>query len=395
MKYHVYYAKSPDYETGTLRTALEKVFQDQLQNAGGISGKRIMLKPNLLAWRRKEDIACVHPAVIVETAKLFLDAGASKVAILENPAVQTAPSILHAMGIDEELKKLQVSSANFTDYRRLPVPEQVRFHNLELAAEHLGFDAVVNIAKAKTHAMMTLTLCVKNLFGFVKGSERMGWHLAVGRNFSEFADMLLDLYLTLHPQFNLLDAVVCMEGNGPGSGTPAFRGFLAGSPDALALDASAAERLGVPDLLLLRNAAERGLLPEYENHGEIPDLLPLKRPDPPGILAEWGVTLPPFLKNVMRDFVVSKPKLDADLCVGCGLCVRMCPPHSLKLVNGKPVFDLPNCIRCYCCQEHCPKGAIRPCKTVSMKIAESLEDAIRSLFGTHADQPPKKNGGTV
>ncbi len=389
MNFKVSYAKTADYATANLRPALEKVFAEQLRSTGGVSGKRIMLKPNLLAWRHKEDIACVHPAVIVETAKLFLDAGAAKVAILENPAVQTAPSILHSMGIDAELKKLNVSSANFTDYRRLPVPDRVQFHNLELAAEYLDFDAVVNIAKAKTHAMMTLTLCVKNLFGLVKGSERMGWHLAVGKDFAKFADMLLDIYLTVRPQFNLLDAVVCMEGNGPGSGTPAIRGFLAGCTDSLALDASAAETLGVPELLLLRNAAERGILPEFENTGEIPEKNPLKLPDPPGILSEWGVTLPPILKNVMRDFVVSKPKLDPNLCIGCGLCVKMCPPQSLKLVNGKPVFDLPNCIRCYCCQEHCPKGAIVPRKTMPMKLAETFEDAVRALFGTNTKPNPR------
>lgn len=391
MNYKVSYAKTLNYEAANLRPALEKVFEEQLRTSGGVSGKRIMLKPNLLAWRHKEDIACVHPAVILETAKLFLDAGAAKVAILENPAVQTAPSILHSMGIDAELKKLNVASANFTDYRRLPVPEQVRFHNLELAAEYLDFDAVVNIAKAKTHAMMTLTLCVKNLFGLVKGSERMGWHLAVGKDFAKFADMLLDIYLTVRPQFNLLDAVVCMEGNGPGSGTPASRGFLAGCSDSLALDASVAEKLGVPNLLLLRNAAERGILPDFEDAGDIPEKNPLKLPDPPGILSEWGVTLPPFLKNVMRDFVVSKPKLNPDLCIGCGLCVKMCPPQSLKLAKGKPVFDLPNCIRCYCCQEHCPKGAITPRKTVPMKLAESFEDAVRALFGTNARNTRKKS----
>ena len=390
MKYDVFYAKSPDYSRQNLKPALEKVLSGQIRNFGGVSGKRIMLKPNLLAWRHKDDIACVHPAVIVETAKLFLDAGAAKVALLENPGVQTAPSIIHSMGIRDDLKKMNVSVANFVDYRRIAEPDNVKFHNLELAAEFLDFDAIADIAKAKTHAMMILTLCVKNLFGLVKGSERMGWHLAVGKDFAKFADMLLDIYLTVKPRFNILDAVVCMEGNGPGSGTPAGRGFVAGCSDALALDASAAEILGVPQLLLLRNAAERGILPEFENAGDIPEADPLKRPDPPGIMAEWGVTLPPFLKNIMRDFVVSKPKLNPALCIGCGLCAQMCPPQSLKIVDGKPVFDLPDCIRCYCCQEHCPKGAITPYKTFPMKFAEKLEDTVRALFGTNAEQGKKQ-----
>ena len=179
----VFYARSADYERKNLRTALEQLVEGQLRETGGVAGKKLLLKPNLLAWRHSNDIACVHPAVIVETARIFLEAGASEVSILENPAVQTTPAILRAMGIEQELEDLHVRTANFTDYRRIARPEGVKFHNLELAAECLEYDAVIDLAKAKTHAMMILTLCVKNLFGLVKGSERMGWHLAVGKDF--------------------------------------------------------------------------------------------------------------------------------------------------------------------------------------------------------------------
>lgn len=379
----VYYANCPDYTPEHLQSALDGILPGQIDAFGGVSHKRIMLKPNLLAWRRADDIACVHPKLIVETARFFLDAGAKEVALLENPAVQTAPAIIRSMGIDEELKKLGVHVANFSDYKRLPLPPEVKFHNIELASEFLGYDAVADIAKAKTHAMMILTLCVKNLFGLIKGCDRMGWHLAVGRDFAKFADMLLDIYLSVRPRFNILDAVTCMEGNGPGSGTPVHRGFLAGASDSLALDASAAAIFGVPNLLLLRNAEERKLDFSYENRGDVPPVNPLKRPDPPGILTEWGVFLPPFLKGFLRDFAVSKPQLDPARCIGCGLCAKMCPPQSLKLKDGKPVFDLPNCIRCYCCQEHCPKGAITPHKTLAMRAAARVEDGIRALFGKH------------
>jgi Fe-S-cluster-containing hydrogenase component 2 len=59
----------------------------------------------------------------------------------------------------------------------------------------------------------------------------------------------------------------------------------------------------------------------------------------------------------------------------------MCPPQSLKMLDGKPRFDLPDCIRCFCCQEHCPKGAIKPRTTLAMKAASLVEDSVRSLFG--------------
>ena len=379
--YRVGFAKSSGYEAAPLRAALEKALSVQFEDNGPVSGKSLMLKPNWLAWRRADDIACVHPAVVVELCKILKDAGAAKLTIMENPAVQSAPSIARAMGIDGELERMDVDVLNFSSYRKIDAAKGVKFRNIEVASEHLGFDAVLNIAKGKTHAMMTLTLCVKNLFGMIKGSERMGWHLAVGKDFGAFAEMLLDIYLDVKPKFNILDAIVCMEGNGPGSGNPAFRGFIAGSSDALALDAAVAPLFGVDNLLLIQKAVERGLLPSYEVCGEIPERNPLTLPPPPGALVEWGMPLPPILKNVMRDFVVSRPILNPALCTGCGLCAKMCPPQSLKIENSKPKFDLPNCIRCYCCQEHCPNGAISSKKTMAMKVAETFEDSVRSLFG--------------
>ena len=371
---NVYYSKSADYQD--CKAALEAVLLPQIKERGGVHGKSVMLKPNLLAWRRADDIACVHPAVIVAAAKIFKEAGAAKIALLENPAVQTVPAILQAMGILEELQEMGVYCETFRNYCRQETAEKVRFHDLEIASEYRDYDFVCDICKVKTHAMMTLTLCVKNLFGLVNGSARLGWHLAVGRDFEQFADLLLDLYLRVKPDFNIADGVICMEGNGPGSGNPAERNFFAGSIDSLALDRSLAELLGVKDLLLLQNAEKRNLDSSYENRGDIPECAPLVLPDPPGIMLRWGLTLPPGIREWMRKFMLSRPVLNENLCVGCGMCAKMCPPHSLKMKNGKPEFYLDTCIRCYCCQEHCPKGAIQSRKTFLMKSLEWMERTL-------------------
>lgn len=375
----VAFARCPDYGE-ELRPALEKVFAPQLAAYGDLHGKAVMLKPNLLSYRGEKDIISVHPRFILETAKMFLDHGAKRVAVLENPAVQSAPAILRAMGIADELKRLNVECANFADYRSVTPPEAARFRSIELAQEYLGFDAVADLAKAKTHAMMTLTLCVKNLFGFVSGKSRLGWHLAAGQDFGRFADLLLDLYLTVRPQFNFLDAVTGMEGNGPGSGTPVDLGFLAGSADALALDAAVAPRLGVNDLLTVERARARGILPEFAAVGDVPEVRAIKLPDPPTVANSWGLTLPPVLRHAMRQYLISRPKLDPAKCVGCGLCAKMCPPQSLRIVGGKAKFRLANCIRCYCCQEHCPKGAITPIRPWTMRAAGKLDRALHKLL---------------
>ena len=374
------FAPCADYSPENLRPALEHVLHPQIEAVGGVSGKSVMLKPNLLAWRRDNDPQAVHPQFIVETAKVFLDAGASRVAILENPAIQTAPQVLKAMGVADELKKLGVASANFANYKKQPPLDAVCFRNLEIADEFREYDFVADLAKAKTHGMMTLTFCVKNLFGLVNGGDRLAWHLAVGRDYDKFADMLLDLYLVVRPAFSLLDAVTCMEGNGPGSGTPADRHFIAGGTDALALDNVAAKVLGVdPDTLpLIKRAKARGLLADPATV-DIPDDLPvcepLALPDRPVLdmaQMQLGVGIPKLLQKPLYKLLVVNPVLDPAKCVGCGVCVKMCPPKSLKLVDSRPAFDLPHCIRCFCCQEHCPKGAIEPRMTRTMRFVKAV-----------------------
>lgn len=375
----VAYARCTDYGKD-LRPALEKVFAPQLAAYGDLHGKTVLLKPNLLSFKGGKDIISVNPAFLLETAKMFLDHGAKSVTVMENPAVQSAPAILRAMGVLDELEKIGVRCANFADYQPTIPPEGCRFHSIELAAEYRQFDAVANLAKAKTHAMMTLTLCVKNLFGLVSGKSRLGWHLAAGQDFTRFADLLLDIYQTVQPQFNFLDAVTGMEGNGPGSGTPVELGFVAGAVNSLALDAAVAPRLGVEDLLTVQRGKSRGILPEFQETGDVPEVRHIQLPDPPGIISSWGLPLPPVMRQAMKQLLLSRPVLNRSKCISCGLCEKMCPPQSLKLSDRYPKFDLLNCIRCYCCQEHCPKGAITPVQPWTMKLAGKLDALLHRIL---------------
>jgi ferredoxin len=52
-------------------------------------------------------------------------------------------------------------------------------------------------------------------------------------------------------------------------------------------------------------------------------------------------------------------KLNKDACVGCGLCVTVCPHRVFTLKNGKAeIVDHGGCMECGACARNCPVDAI-------------------------------------
>ncbi|WBF67295.1 4Fe-4S dicluster domain-containing protein [Desulfovibrio subterraneus] len=65
----------------------------------------------------------------------------------------------------------------------------------------------------------------------------------------------------------------------------------------------------------------------------------------------------------MKDFRyidgVASIALEAKTCVGCGVCVQVCPHQVFTVQKGKAVFaDRNACIECGACARNCPVDAI-------------------------------------
>ena len=53
------------------------------------------------------------------------------------------------------------------------------------------------------------------------------------------------------------------------------------------------------------------------------------------------------------------PQINLSLCDGCGLCIKACPNHVLKLNHGKAVVAFPvKCNYSGLCEQACPTKAI-------------------------------------
>lgn len=56
--------------------------------------------------------------------------------------------------------------------------------------------------------------------------------------------------------------------------------------------------------------------------------------------------------------IKSYPKVNPDLCVGCGACVKKCPRQAISIVEGIAFINENECASCGVCKSQCPVGAI-------------------------------------
>jgi Pyruvate/2-oxoacid:ferredoxin oxidoreductase delta subunit len=207
----------------------------------------------------------------------------------------------------------------------------------------------------------------------------MRWHLQCGRNYEYFARLLVELAYTIKPSLSIIDAVIGMEGNGPSSGTPRKLGFIGASEDMLSLDSVCTEIAGInPDKnYCLKVANEMGFKTDLKDIPLKGDPVNQFRMDDFKPASTMAVDGPPILQPflwILRPLCTVKPFVNKDLCKGCGICMKACPPQSISLPESKAVVSIDHnkCIRCFCCQELCPEGAIHAKDPIGVKIMKAL-----------------------
>ncbi|MBI5875924.1 MAG: DUF362 domain-containing protein [Deltaproteobacteria bacterium] len=344
-----------------------KAVKESVDLLGGIGafvkkGERILLKPNLLSAKHPEAAVTTHPAVVRAVIQLVQEAGATPV-VGDSPGIGSAASVAQKCGIAAVAKEFDVDVIGLATSISVENPAGKTFKRLEIAKEAIEADGIINLPKLKTHAQMFLTLGVKNMFGCVVGARKPQWHMAAGVDTNAFARMLVDTYLFLKPRLTIVDGIVGMEGNGPGSGgEPRRLGLLFASPDCIALDSVITEVLGAKanDLFTTKVAKEdeTGItdIDEINVIGEkIKDVRISDFKFPPMIGAEFK--LPFSLHSYLRKPLTARPEVNNKDCTLCLMCVDICPP-GIMTKTDRINIDYDKCIRCFCCLEICPEGAI-------------------------------------
>jgi uncharacterized protein (DUF362 family) len=167
----------------------------------------------------------------------------AEVRIGDSPAFGTARGVARANGIAAVADELGVPIIEFRKPRKIPSPGSLP-GSLQIDAEVLEADAVINLCKLKAHAQMLLTGAVKNLFGCISGKRKPLWHMRLGDRENLFAELMVSIYREIGPVISICDGVLAMEGDGPGRGDPRMVGLLLASEDGVALDRVLCELVG-------------------------------------------------------------------------------------------------------------------------------------------------------
>jgi uncharacterized protein (DUF362 family)/Pyruvate/2-oxoacid:ferredoxin oxidoreductase delta subunit len=349
------------YDTEAVRDGVIRL----LQPYGGMGsfvlpGERVLIKPNMLSAKAPERAVTTHPEVLRAVIGLVKEAGGVPL-VGDSPGVGGVRRVAEKSGMLRVIEETGAELVEFTE--TLEVTGKGVFKRFELARPYMEADRLINLAKLKTHEMMTITCAVKNLFGAVVGTAKAAWHLKAGADRELFARMLLEIYLLRRPDLNIVDAVTAMEGNGPGSGDPREVGLLIGGTNPVAVDIIVAEIVGIPPRLLhVERMAERlGL--DGSDRGQVGTVgAPLAEVKVHGFrlphISDVQFGLPGFLKNRLRHHMTSRPVPLPGGCKLCRICADACPPGAISIKNGRLVIDYHKCIRCFCCRELCPDGAL-------------------------------------
>jgi uncharacterized protein (DUF362 family)/Pyruvate/2-oxoacid:ferredoxin oxidoreductase delta subunit len=238
---------------------------------------------------------------------------------------------------------------------------------MDVTSYLLEADAIISLAKLKTHSMMTYTGAVKNMFGAIPGTKKVECHYRMP-SYESFADMLIDIVENLKPTLFIIDGVIGMEGDGPSAGNPRKIGVIIASKNGHEADLLASSIVGIPaqKIPTLRAAIARGLCPASASKLDVVGVNPalftvndFKFPDHINFGFFNNRKLLKQLVKPLGWMLQTHPEVNLKKCIGCGKCYESCPPHAISMKDAHPSIDREKCIRCFCCQELCPVAAMR------------------------------------
>ncbi len=347
-------------------------------------GMTVLLKPNIISPKKPELAVTTHPAVVDAVCRILRENNC-KIVIGESDGAGTTKKGFEVSGIGKVAKKYGAKTIVFETDAKVKVKNRKNLVLKEffVAKTLKDADLIINLPKLKTHTLTKYTGAVKNVFGVIPGATKTLYHKKAP-DVNRFSHLLLDIYQSVKPQLNIMDAIVGMEGLGPGAGTPKKTGYIIASRDGVALDFVASKLAGfVPETILtIDYAFKRGISKKDEieifgKKGKINDyklkrmIVPYKKaPETNDRLMAFGQWVFAMLSP--------RPEVIKEKCTGCMVCVKHCPVNAISF-KKYPRIDRKKCIKCFCCAELCAYDAMKVKENNIIKIPKSIISFVRRV----------------
>jgi len=364
MKQQVVVAKCGSYDKQEIKHAVEKVFRFSGIRKEGF--RKILFKPNMLSARLPEDGVTTHPSVVEEAICFF---NGCENLIGDSPANSLRPiqDYWKKCGFQKVSQNTGATLVRFSTSFFVETTVGTQVVNVPITSFVKDY-SLINIAKLKTHNFTVLTAAVKNLYGLIPGYHKSILH---GRFVSplDFSQFIAEYYhaVSRYVSFNIVDAVVSMEGNGPSSGNLRNTGYLIGGKNAVAVDIVCCWLLGINETKVpyLQAYKKKYGLPEVEINGD--ELISVKHFVVPGknfyLFMSNG-----FLRkclNLLGKYFNLIPEIKQSKCKKCFACKQVCPVNA---ISEELKIDRIKCINCLCCFEVCPYRAIKVKKSFLARL---------------------------
>lgn len=239
-----------------------KSLQAALSALGGMAafikkGDRVLLKVNAAFASPPALSATTHPQLVGEAVRLCRAAGASSVAVTDNP-INDPASCFRLTGIEKAAREAGAE---------LILPRETYFRPTTLAGGKLiqtwpllyepfkGVNKLIGMAPVKDHHRSGASLSMKNWYGLL-GGRRNIFH-------QDIHTIIQELALMVSPTLVILDGITSMMSNGPTGGSLSDlkrTDTLIVGTDQVAADAFAAGLLdkSAEDLPFIAKAAAAG-----------------------------------------------------------------------------------------------------------------------------------------
>jgi uncharacterized protein (DUF362 family) len=212
-----------------------------------LAGKRVVLKPNLVEYR-KAQVINTDPRFVDAVIQLCKAEGASEIIVAEGPGHwRNVEFLVEESGLGPVLRKHGVRFVDLNHDEPVKVPNLGRTTGLDhlyLTRTVMSADVFVSLPKMKTHHWAGATLSLKNLFGTLPGIC-YGWPKNE-LHWRGIPHSIVDIALTQTPHLAIVDGIVGMEGDGPLAGKARQSGVIVMGIDLVAVDATCCRLMKLP-----------------------------------------------------------------------------------------------------------------------------------------------------